>query len=105
MSKYRVISGAYFPVFGLNTEIYNLRIQSECRKTRTRNNSVFGYISRIDVVDEKEMVKTITADDEYTRHNRENLLLPFQMQLFKQRETFCIHFIACLKSTFNSKYF
>ena len=29
-------------------EIYsvNLRIQSECRKIRTRNNSVFGHFSR-----------------------------------------------------------
>ena len=48
VSKYRVISGLYFPVFGLNTEIYfvNLRCQSEYRKIRTRNNSVFGYFSR-----------------------------------------------------------
>ena len=45
VSKYRVISGPYFPVFGLNTEIYgvNLHIQSEYRKIRTRNNSVFGH--------------------------------------------------------------
>ena len=48
MSKYVVISGPYFPVFGLNTEIYgvNLRIQSEYRKIRTRNSTVFGLISR-----------------------------------------------------------
>ena len=38
VSKYRLFSGPYFPVFGLNTEIY-----SECRKIRTRKNSVFGY--------------------------------------------------------------
>ena len=39
--SYGVISGPYFPVFRLNTEIYsvNLRIQSEYRKIRTRNNS------------------------------------------------------------------
>ena len=45
VSKYGVISGPYFPVLGLNTEIYevNLHIQSECRKIRTRNNSVFGH--------------------------------------------------------------
>ena len=36
VSKYEVISGPYFPVF----------IQSEYRKIRTRNNSVFGHISR-----------------------------------------------------------
>ena len=48
VSKYGVISGPYFPVFGLNTEIYfvNLRIQFEYRKIRTRNNSVFGHFSR-----------------------------------------------------------
>ena len=47
VSKYRVFSGPYFPVFGLNTEIYSviLRIQSEYRKIRTRKNSVFGYFS------------------------------------------------------------
>ena len=38
MSKYGVFSGPYFPAFGLNTERYfvSLRIQSECRKIRTR---------------------------------------------------------------------
>ena len=48
-SKYGIFSGPYFPVFGLNTEIYevNLRIQSEYRKLRTRRNSVFGHFSRI----------------------------------------------------------
>ena len=46
--KYRVISGSYFPAFGLNTERYELylRIQSECRKIWIRNNSVFGRFSR-----------------------------------------------------------
>ena len=48
VSKYGVISGPYFPVVGLNMEIYfvNLRIQSEYRKIRTRNNSVFEHFSR-----------------------------------------------------------
>ena len=47
VSKYGAISGLYFPVFRLNMEIYsvNLRIQSEYRKIRTRNNSVFGHFS------------------------------------------------------------
>ena len=50
VSKYGVISGRYFPVFGLNMKIYglNLRIQSEYRKIRTRNYSVFGLFSRSD---------------------------------------------------------
>ena len=48
VSKYGVISGPYFPAFGLNTERYfvSLRIQSECGKIRTRNKSVFGHFSR-----------------------------------------------------------
>ena len=48
ISKYGVISGPNFPAFGLNTEIYslNLRIRSDYRKIRTRNNSVFGHFSR-----------------------------------------------------------
>ena len=49
MSKYWVISGPYFPAFGLNTEKYlvSLRIQSECGKIRTRNNSVFGHFHAV----------------------------------------------------------
>ena len=40
VSKYGVISGPYFRIFGLNTEIYsvNLRNQSKLRKIRTRSN-------------------------------------------------------------------
>ena len=47
-SKYGVLPGPYFHAFGLNTERYgvSLRIQSECRKIRTRKNSVFGHFSR-----------------------------------------------------------
>ena len=42
VSKYGVISGPYFPTFGMNMERYfvSLRIQSKFGKTRTRNNSV-----------------------------------------------------------------
>ena len=49
VSKYGVISDPYFSAFGLNTEMngaVNLRIQSEFKKIRTRNNSVFGHFSR-----------------------------------------------------------
>ena len=48
LSKYGVISGPYFSVLGLNTEIYgvNLRILSKYRKIRTRNNFVFGHFLR-----------------------------------------------------------
>ena len=56
MSKDGVISGPYFPVFRLNTEIdsVNIRIQSEYRKIRTRKHSVFGHFSRSVSVPEKE---------------------------------------------------
>ena len=56
--KYGVISVLYFPAFGLNTERYEvtLRIQSECGKIRTRNNSVFGHFS-CSVSDKKFIVK------------------------------------------------
>ena len=48
VSKIGRFPGPYFPVFGLNTEIYslNLRIQPEYRKKnsrKTRKNSVFGH--------------------------------------------------------------
>ena len=51
VSKYGFFSGPYFLVLGLNMEIYivNLRIQSQCRKKRTRKNSVFGHFSRSDI--------------------------------------------------------
>ena len=47
VSKYGVFSGAYFPVFAINTEIYsvNLRAQSEYRKIRTRKNFASGQFS------------------------------------------------------------
>ena len=45
VSKYGVISGPYFPAFGLNTKSYfvSLGIQSECGKIQNRNNSVFDW--------------------------------------------------------------
>ena len=52
VSKYEVLSGLYFHVFGLNTETYgvNLRIQSKYRKIQTRKNSVFEHLSCSDKV-------------------------------------------------------
>ena len=45
--KYGVFSGLYFPVFGLNTEIYeaNLHTQSTLRQNTNQENSVFGHFS------------------------------------------------------------
>ena len=65
VSKYGVISSPYFPLFGLNTEIYfvNLRIQSQYREIRARNNSVFGHFSRSDMVNIN--VKIYVNDNAY----------------------------------------
>ena len=43
--RHWVISGPYFPAFGLNTKRYfvSLRIKSKCKKMQTRNNSIFGH--------------------------------------------------------------
>ena len=43
-----LISGSYFPAFGLNSEIYsvNLCIQSESGKIWTRKNSEYAHILR-----------------------------------------------------------
>ena len=51
VSKYGVFSDLYFPAFELNTERsgVSLHIQSECGKTRTRKNSVFGLFSSRDI--------------------------------------------------------
>ena len=50
VSKYGVFSGPHFRAFGLNTEIYGvkLRIKSKCGKIRTRKSSVFRQFSRSD---------------------------------------------------------
>ena len=41
-------SGPYFPAFGLNTDNYsvNYRVESKCKKIRTRKNSLFGLLLR-----------------------------------------------------------
>ena len=51
------------------------------------------------------LVSTWTVDDEYCRHNRENLPLPIQMQLSKEPKTFCHFLIAFLKSKLNFEHF
>ena len=65
VSKYGVFSGPYFPVLGLNMEIYsvNLRIQFEYRKIRTKKNSVFGHFSRSASNTEFTKVPTIVTSE------------------------------------------
>ena len=57
MVKYGVLSGPYFPAFGLNTEKYvvSLCIQSECWKIQTRRNPVSGQFSRSSVIKQLDL--------------------------------------------------
>ena len=48
---------------------------------------------------------TLTANEEYSHSNRENLPLPIQMQLSENPKIFCCIFIAFLESTWNFEHF
>ena len=50
-------------------------------------------------------VKTLTADDNYSLPNSENLLQPIQIQLSKNVKTFAQHFAIFLGSVSNFKHF
>ena len=65
VSKFGVFSCLYFPVFGLNVEIYsvNLRNQSKYRKRRIRRNSAFGHFSRSEL--QMNMIKKYLKEDIY----------------------------------------
>ena len=54
----RIFSGLYFPVFGLNTDIWggNLHIQSEYRKIWIRKNSPKKFVFDRNLVDQKNSV-------------------------------------------------
>ena len=47
----------------------------------------------------------LTANYKYSHSNRENLLLPIQMQLSEKVQTFSQFFIALLESTLNFEHF
>ena len=47
------------------------------------------------------LVNTLTANFEYSRSNRENLLLPIQIQLSKNQSIFDCVFCGFLESTLN----
>ena len=51
------------------------------------------------------LVKTLTANYEYSRSNRKNLPLPVQMQLSEKPKTYFQFFIAFLESTLNFEHF
>ena len=50
-------------------------------------------------------VTTLSTNDKYSRHNRENFPPQIQMQLSQKPETFCQFFIAHLNYTSNFEYF
>ena len=53
----------------------------------------------------RQFVNTLTADDKYSRHNKENFPKQIHMQLSQKPKTVSDLFIAFLKSTSNSRYF
>ena len=50
-------------------------------------------------------VNTLTDDDKYSRHNRENFPKQIQMQLYQKQKTFRGFVIAFLNSKSNFEYF
>ena len=46
-------------------------------------------------------VNTLTADDQYSLLNRDNLMQPIWTKLFQKQKTFSGFFLAFLKSTLN----
>ena len=46
-------------------------------------------------------VNTLTADDQYSLLNRDNLTQPIGTQLFQKQKDFSQFFLAILKSTLN----
>ena len=68
MSKCGVLSGPYFPKFGLKMEICssNLCIQSEYRKIQTRKNSVFGHFSSSVYIYDCSKITIIDQHQEHT---------------------------------------
>ena len=47
---------------------------------------------------------TLTADDKYSRHNRENFKQEIQMHVSQKKEKFSKFFVACISSTLNFEY-
>ena len=110
VSKYRVISGPYFPVFRLNTEIYsvNLRIQSKYRKIWTRNNSIFEHFLRSDlfpftvsnynfqiIISQTKKLRYISCPFRKIPNNvshSQNLIYLLQMEIVRPGKIFQEHF-------------
>ena len=51
------------------------------------------------------LASTLTADDEYSRSNMENLPLPNQMQLSEKSKTSCCNRFLFLEFTLNFEHF
>ena len=45
-SKYGVFCGSYFPVFGVNTEIYSVNLHIQSENGKTYGPEIFGHFSR-----------------------------------------------------------
>ena len=104
VSEYGAFSVLYFPTFGLNMARYgvSLRIQYECRKLRTRKNSVFRHFSRSD----GECSETLFSR---TTHKKWNIKIsknpgkygPVWRKILTQNQNKCVLYLSSCSETSN----
>ena len=70
---------------------------------RTKLNLKKSFLLRSEI--SRLFVSMLSAGDKYSRHNRENLPLPIQIQLSKKPKTFCCFFIEFLECKLNVEHF
>ena len=77
VSKYGVFSGPYFPVFGLNTEIYSVkfRIKSAYRKIRTEKNTYLHTFHTVKSCGKSQLILDLT-EKEYNKHDYIIIICP-----------------------------
>ena len=73
VSKHGILSGPYFSVFGLNTEIFrvNLCIQFKYMKVQSTLISVFGNFSRTDWLKLNNLGLVLQSQTKYLEQSKE----------------------------------
>ena len=66
---------------------------------------ILGLFTNTLIANNGLSTNTLTADDEYSLFNKENLLQPIQMQLSKKPKSFPHFFASYLKSIWKFKHF
>ena len=52
-----------------------------------------------------QLVNTVASDEKYPALNRDNLMIPIQMQMSQKQKHFSVFFAEFLKSKFNFEHF